>query len=404
MKRYLKKSDKPGTGKSESVENRVYSRVVDTSRSMISVINRNYRYERVNRTFTRAHKIPSGKIIGKTPGDLWGREAFERSIKPNIDRCFSGKTVKYEASFDTPLSGKRFFEVSFRPVRTAKGKITHLIAETHDVTSLISSQKATSELKKELRRMELDYEKRLLYARKLEALGVLAGGIAHDFNNILATVSGYTEMLLEDLPEESPSSHKARQILNAVGRARSLTEQILTFSRQGKQKKEVTSVGKILKESIEFVRAGTPPQVIIRTEIISGEVNVMADPAQLFRIFLNLMTNALQAMEGKAGSLSVGLSVVNGSELESELRKEKVAPRYALITFRDTGSGIDRAVMQKIFDPFFTTREIGKGTGLGLSVVHGTVSDMDGEIFVSSRKNKGTLFRLLLPVVINKIQ
>ena len=82
MKRYLKKSDKPGTGKSESVENRVYSRVVDTSRSMISVINRNYRYERVNRTFTRAHKIPSGKIIGKTPGDLWGREAFERSIKP----------------------------------------------------------------------------------------------------------------------------------------------------------------------------------------------------------------------------------------------------------------------------------------------------------------------------------
>ena len=242
-------------------------------------------------------------------------------------------------------------------------------------------------------------ENRLLQAQKLETIGALAGGIAHDFNNILATISGYSEILQEDLPKDSFLSDNVSKIQGAVQKAQSIINQILTFSRHVEQEKIQVNVAEVLNETIGFIRSSIPPNVVIKSRIPKkGNENVLADPTQLFRVFLNLMTNACQAMEENGGTLSVSLSVVEGEDVQHELNKDIVADEYILITFADTGKGMESSILERIFEPFFTTREVGKGTGLGLSVIHGIITEMEGEILVSSRKDKGSTFYVYLPV------
>lgn len=245
---------------------------------------------------------------------------------------------------------------------------------------------------------EKELENRLLKAQKLETIGALAGGIAHDFNNILGTILGYSELLLEEVPENSPLSEKVIKIISAITRARSLTNQILTFSRQVEQQKIAVNVCEVLKETIGFVESAKPENITIESSINDCRVYVYADPTQLFRVFLNLMTNGIQAMEGKGGVLRIGFELTEGSKIKEELGRDIVADEYVQIKIEDTGIGMEPSVMQRIFEPYFTTREVGKGTGLGLSVSHGIIAEIEGEILVKSKKGKGSVFSIYLPV------
>lgn len=479
--------------------------IINHSRSMISIINREYVYEKVNSTFCNAHQVAMDNVVGKSLGDVWGQDTFRDVIKENLDLCFGGKTIKYEAAFSTAGSGKRFFEVVFRPIMVKEGVITHLLAETFDINDLRQSELAALAKEEELRKFEtnlpigflrcdpsgkiihvnkaflkimdckvesaitsrnlknfypddslfylhldqlndnnvqtfgrvtlrncsgkeipcrlsgfmamdetgnqsfIDFavedssrelmlENRLLQAQKLETIGALAGGIAHDFNNILATISGYAEMLREDLPKDSDLSEKAGKIQGAVIKARSITNQILTFSRQVEQEKVPVRVSEVLSETIGFVRSAAPSNIVIKSRITGKKANVFADPTQLFRVFLNLMTNAVQSMEEGGGTLSVSMEIVEGKLIRHELNKDIVADEYVLLVFKDTGKGMEPSLISRVFEPFFTTREVGKGTGLGLSVVHGIITELEGEILVSSKKEKGSVFYVYLPV------
>lgn len=380
------------------IENLFSDQIINYSRSMISIINRNYIYEKVNTPFCKAFGQPKKSFIGKSIGEVWGTETFEEKIKTNLDLCFSGRAVKYEASFNTPKSEKRYFEVIFRPIKTKSNKISHLMAETFDVTELKISIEAANQIQNELREKEINYKNRLLQAQRLETLGILAGGIAHDFNNILATISGYTEMLHEDLPEDSAGVEKTEKIIAAISRAKSLTNQILTFSRQVEHNKTTIDINGILKETIDFVRSSLPAEINIETDIPDGKILIIADPTQLFRTFLNLLTNAIQSMEGRKGLISVCTGISDGKGIKNILKGEDVSNQYALVTFKDNGKGMDSSMIQRIFEPFYTTREIGKGTGLGLSVVYGIVTELGGEIMVSSKEESGSVFTLYLPV------
>ncbi|HKK43652.1 MAG TPA: ATP-binding protein, partial [Bacteroidales bacterium] len=249
---------------------------------------------------------------------------------------------------------------------------------------------------------ELMLENRLLQAQNLETIGALAGGIAHDFNNILATISGYAEMLQDDLQDDPGHYEMASRIMSAVSRGLSLTKQILTFSRQVEQEKVPVRVAEVLKETIGFITPVLPAGVTLKSNMSKTEVRVLADPTQLFRVFLNLMTNAFQAMEEEGGRLVVTQNVVDSRTARHELNKDTVADEYVLISFKDTGKGMEPSLLKRIFEPFFSARDFGKGTGLGLSVVHGIISEMDGEILVSSEKGKGSVFNIYMPVLKDK--
>jgi signal transduction histidine kinase len=228
--------------------------------------------------------------------------------------------------------------------------------------------------------------------------GMLAAGIAHDLNNILATISGYAEMLQEDLPGDSPLTENASRILTAVTKARSLTEKMLGLDQQAGFKKVPVDVNEILIETIDLTRPVLPLYIKINSDIPKSKVNVLADPTQLFRVFLNLITNAVQSMEKRGGTVSIGLKVLNGDSVKSLINRDIIAEEYSVVTFKDTGTGINTSHLQKIFEPFFTTRKAGERTGLGLSVVHEIVTGMEGEIIVSSKENEGSVFDVYLPV------
>ncbi len=236
----------------------------------------------------------------------------------------------------------------------------------------------------------------LRQSQKMEAVGQLAGGIAHDFNNMLAGIIGYTEISLNQSEPGSKLEKNLMQILKASDRAKNLVSQILSFSRQSAHEKQYIYLRPILKEVIELLKVSIPSSVIIRTNIQKDTHSVYADPVRIHEIIMNLVTNAVHAMDEK-GELTISLSeqcVLDGNFGHIGMIEPGV---YSIIEVSDTGCGIDSEIMTKIFDPFFTTKPSKKGTGMGLSVVYGIIQSHNGNIQVESEVGKGSTFRIFLP-------
>jgi signal transduction histidine kinase len=244
---------------------------------------------------------------------------------------------------------------------------------------------------------ENDFKNRLQQANQLETIGLLTNGIVHDFNNIIATISGYAELMHDELPAGSPLSEKTEKILAASRRARLMAEQIMNISNSENLKKSVVNVNSILRETLDLVRSSAVPGVKISLETADNELKVMADPTQLLRVFLNLATNALQQLKNMGGTLEIKTMTISGEMAKSIHHKDFLVGEYILITFRDNGPGIDKVHLKRIFEPFYSAGKKSKGSGLGLSIVLGILKEMNGDILVSTRKKKGTVFSIYIP-------
>jgi PAS domain S-box-containing protein len=234
-------------------------------------------------------------------------------------------------------------------------------------------------------------------AQKMEAIGTLAGGIAHDFNNILSAIFGYAYLLEQDTDGNGGAQESVREILGAANRAKDLVQQILTFSRQREQKRQVCRLDVVVKEATKFLRASLPTLIKIDLDLAAQTPPVLADPTQIYQVVMNLATNALHAMEGSAGNLTVGLNAFTPDRQFLRLHQNLRPITYARLTVADTGHGMDSKTRERIFEPFFTTKPVGKGTGLGLAVVHGIVQGHEGFITVESEIGRGTVFNLYFP-------
>lgn len=233
---------------------------------------------------------------------------------------------------------------------------------------------------------EVLLERKLSSSHRMETLGTLAGGIAHDFNTILTTISGYSELTMDEVDPDSVVYDYMSKVSKAIKRAESVINQMLTFSRQIDLEKIPVKVSDVLREASDFMKSAIPYNIYLNLVLKSPEQVVMADPTQLFRVFLNIMTNAVQAMEQNGGLLTI--------ELSESMTGEK---QYADIRISDTGTGIDRSIIDRIYEPFFTTKDVGKGSGMGLSVSHGIVAGLGGEMNVESSQGVGTIFTVRLP-------
>jgi signal transduction histidine kinase/ActR/RegA family two-component response regulator len=237
----------------------------------------------------------------------------------------------------------------------------------------------------------------LIRVEKLESIGLLAGGIAHDFNNILFPIMGYTEMLLKDISEDSPFHDSLNKIYSGTLRARDLVKQILTFSHQERSELNLMKMQPIIKEALELIRSTIPTTIEIKHDIQTDCGVIKADPTQIHQIVMNFATNAYHSMEKTGGELNISLKKVELGNYDV-ITPDMIPGEYACLTVSDTGTGMDKDLIEKIFDPFFTTKAIGKGTGMGLSVIHGIVLGMGGAIQVNSKPGKGTQFDVYLPV------
>lgn len=244
-------------------------------------------------------------------------------------------------------------------------------------------------------------QEQLRQAEKMQAMGRLAGGIAHDFNNILGAIMGYTDMALDEVPAGGGLNHKLAQILKASERAERIVSQILTFSRQCPQNKQPFFLEPLIKEVLELIDAITPSSIELKTELSTDTEAVLADSSQIHEVLMNLIGNAIFAMNEKGGKGTLTIKLFEKTLTETlKTPSGNAAPGfYSVIEVTDTGSGMSDAVKCRIFDPFFTTKPVGEGTGMGLSVVLGVVQAHDGVIEVSSAPEKGSTFRIFLPKI-----
>ncbi len=264
------------------------------------------------------------------------------------------------------------------------------------VVNDITEQKRIQEEKDRL-------ENQLRHVQKMEAIGSLAGGIAHDFNNILTSIIGYTELILEDLPEGEQVRDDLAQILKGGHRAKNLIKQIMAFSREEEQERRPVRIHIIVEEALKLIMAATPSNIEIQENISAKTEEVMADPAEIHRVVMNLCTNAVYAMREKGGVLEITLAKVS---LEDPLAARRLGLQpgpYLKLTVWDTGEGISAANLDRIFDPYFTTKQRGEGTGMGLSVVHGVVENCGGAISVQSKPGEGAVFDVFLPVITDEV-
>lgn len=223
-------------------------------------------------------------------------------------------------------------------------------------------------------------------------LSALTGGIAHDLNTVLTTIYGYCELALESLSDNSETENYVRRIISATDRAKTLTGQLVDLSRHATLEKVPVRVADVLADTLEYIIPSVPEGIRILRQIRTPDATVMAAPVQLFRIFLNLTINSIQAMRGKGGTLTVTVDSVESNDSQADTQKGS----YILIRFADTGTGMDEETAAKIFRPFFTAGKE-KGTGLGLTVVSDAVREMGGSISVISSPDAGTTFDLIIP-------
>jgi PAS domain S-box-containing protein len=239
-------------------------------------------------------------------------------------------------------------------------------------------------------------EERLFLAQKMEMAGKLAGGIAHDFNNILTAIIGYSNLLADELPESDPARKDVEGIRKAADRASNLTRQLLAFSRRQPFSPRALDLNASVQDAERLLRRVLPEDIILSIALSPKEASVVADPAQIEQILLNLAFNAKDAMpQGGELRITTNVETLHASRA---VGLDTVAPGvYAVLGVLDTGTGIAPEILNKVFEPFFTTKPKDRGTGLGLSTVYGIARQLGGAVGVASSLGAGAGFHVWIP-------
>ncbi len=241
---------------------------------------------------------------------------------------------------------------------------------------------------------ELQRERYLRQAEKMDALGKLASGVAHDFNNILTAILAAAELLEWQIPEMDPGRGKIEAIRLASRRAQELNRRILAFARSGEERRVPFDLSAVVREVVAMLRETAPPGITLETRL-SSSIWCTGDPNQILQVALNLAVNAFHAMRAEGGTLELTLAE---EALEAESGPGHLPEgRYAVMSLRDTGCGMAPELLDQVFEPFFTTKPQGEGTGMGLFVVHGIVTAHGGDIRLASAPGQGTTATVLLP-------
>lgn len=322
---------------------------------------------------------------------------------------------KYLAQFVVPEHRKAFVQLQQRAVEGTGGTLrfdiiglqgTRCAMETHVVPfrdstgAVIATLSLTTDIT-ERRRIAAENQRlalQLQQAQKMEAISRLTAGFAHDFNNILASILGYSGLALEQhVPDKSGKlADFLREIQNAGICARDLIADMLAFLHSGRTKREPVLLESLVQEAAKTFEPLLPPSITFEVRIETDDIHVLAEPAQLHQVIMNLIINARDAA-GEHGSIALAIRSTHGVNAICDGCHGNVTGDFVELAVSDNGPGIPPDILPRIFNPFYTAQITGKNTGMGLSMVHGVIHNSGGHIVIDSLAGSGTTIRVMLP-------
>ncbi len=340
-----------------------------------------YEFLEVNDAFLKLTGLKRENLIGRRVTEAL--PGIESDPANWIERYAKVAATGQEERFEnySEVIGKWFTIYAYSP------KTDYFVTIFEDITDRKEAEKRHKEL-----------EEQLNHTMRLEAVGRLAGGVAHDFNNLLTAINGFAELALDELEEDHPVRQHLDEISGAGRRASDLTAQLLAFSRKQVISPKIIQPNGILDNSQKILRRviGEDVELIFKPADDLG--HIMADPAQLDQIIMNLAVNARDAMpEGGKLSIETCNVVLRDEPVVLDGVAEMISGNYVMIAVSDSGDGMSEETLNRIFEPFFSTKPKGHGTGLGLATVYGIVRQNNGFIDVISKSGAGSTFKIFLP-------
>ncbi len=365
-----------------------YRSIVDTATDAVITFSEEGGIEIFNRSAEILFGYTATAVAGRKFEALLAEE-YHPQFRQHLNLLSAGSL---RLGRNIPLSGRRVEGDGF----PMEASLSQSVVEGRTIITVIIRD-LTEKTRNETTRAQL--EARLRQAQKMEAIGTLAGGIAHDFNNILGAVMLNIELARGEVPPEHPAQEYLAALRGSSLRARDLVRQILAFSRQQEQQRQLLRLERAVEEAIKLVRAALPATIEINLHLASDGPAILADATQVHQVLTNLSANAGHAMRHSGGRLDIHQQTIDVDARMAATSPDLQVGRYVELIVSDTGEGISAGLIDRIFDPFFTTKGPGEGTGLGLAVVHGIMKDHDGAVLVESTPGKGTVFRLYVPAV-----
>jgi two-component system, cell cycle sensor histidine kinase and response regulator CckA len=364
------------------------------------------------------------KLYGLVPGGFGGK------LKDWAERVHPDDLAAVEAEMRRATEDKSSLNLEFRIIRTdgverwvasqaqvfadEDGTPRRLVGVNIDITERKRAEAAVKRLNEDLEKIVADrtadlmqanaelrenleqrekLEQQLRHAQKMQAIGTLAGGIAHDFNNILGIIHGYAQEMYGSDPRDY--SRSVEVIIGAAERGAKVVKQLLTFARTNDTEQKPVDINALVRDTLDILREVFPKTITFSIKLDPTLPVIEGDQNQLQQALINICLNARDAMP-EGGTLCIRTSWVPASDIRE--RFPQLNGDYVQIDVSDTGTGMDDEIRQRVFEPFFTTKKEEGGTGLGLSVVYGIAQAHRGFIDTESERNRGTIFKLYLPI------
>jgi PAS domain S-box-containing protein len=338
--------------------------VLETAGALVVVLDRHGKILRFNRACEQTTGYSSEEIVGKTVWDVLLIPEEIDAAKAVFARLTGGEPRNEHENVWVAKDGRRRrIAWSNTVITNRQGAVDYVVGTGIDVTLL-------NQIQEQLRKTE-----------RVAELGTLASGMAHEIGTPMNVILGRAEYLMDRVKEE-PVKKGLQTIVTQVERITKVMNQLLTFARRKSPERGPLDLSRAIEDSLEiFQERLAKSRVKVEMQIDKACPRAFADGDQMSQVMINLIMNALHAMED-GGILRIGMAQ------DGEMVR---------LTVADTGQGIPQAVLPKIFEPFYTTKEFGKGTGLGLTVVKGIIEEHHGTITVESEEGKGTRFTILIP-------
>jgi PAS domain S-box-containing protein len=353
--------------------------VFESSPDAILIIGTDYRYKRVNPVHAGNWGRPAASMVGMHMAELVGVEFFEQRLRPFLDRCFAGETVRFDDWFDN-ARGHRFLVASYSPLRSGSQQVEAALVIARDLTEHALASEA-------LRQAQAD----LAHASRMTTMGELTASLAHEVNQpITAAVNGAStcvRWLTRDDPDLKEAREAALGAIRNAKRAAEIINNIRSISKKGESRRQLIDLSEVTREIVALLRNEAHRySIAILTELGANLPKVMADSVQVQQVIMNLIMNGIDAMK----------DVDRTRELVIRSRREE--SQYLMLSVSDSGVGLPSEQANQIFDAFFTTKS--HGLGMGLRISRSIVESHGGRLWAANNSPHGASFSFTLPIPI----